>query len=441
MKLTTRGAGVHFVSAARIALELSTTEAQISQLLARGRLRLSTRGADAAWFAAGDGSGLYFFAEKLETMYASENVYWLAPGRGLRMGLVAGAPGADGPGYHFRSEHLEKDVFAATLASTNPDSDFWYWSSLMASHPAYRTGTYAFVASAVEFVGPLATIEVEAFGATTTKHRLRVRVNGTSVGEGSFSDVGRATLRFELDSSLIREGANTLTVEAVLESGVAFDVVYVDSIDVRYPRRHEALGEEMSFEAVSSGAVHVAGFSREDASLLDVTNPRAPLLVTGLTRASTVSFQAFEGRRYFASSSAALHEPEARVVESLSSLRTGGADYVVITPESLETAAGELAEHRQSQGLRTRVVTLESIHDQMGFGIPSPHNVKTFIGLARAKWRPAPRFVVLLGKGTYDFKDVLAKGDNLMPPLMAATPNGLFASDNRLADVVGEDLV
>ena len=29
--------------------------------------------------------------------------------------------------------------------------------------------------------------------------------------------------------------------------------------------------------------------------------------------------------------------------------------------------------------------------------------------------------------------------DNLLPPLMAATPHGLFASDNRFADVEGDD--
>jgi hypothetical protein len=123
----------------------------------------------------------------------------------------------------------------------------------------------------------------------------------------------------------------------------------------------------------------------------------------------------------------------------LTSLRAGGADYVVVAPESLEAAATELAQYRKSQGLKARVVRLETIHDELGFGIPSPQNVTAFLKLARANWSPAPRFVVLLGKGTYDFKDALGVGDNLMPPLMAATPNGLYASDNRLADLEGDD--
>jgi len=441
MKLQIQSTGVYFVSASRIAAELGLTERAASGLLVRGGFRLSNAGTSVYWLAAPGGSGLYFYGEELSTMYASENVYWLAVGKGLPMGSVAGAPALDGPGFHVQREHLKKDTFAATLASTDPDADFWYWSSLMASLPAYRTGTYGFQASAVEGgSGAMAALDVHAYGATTTPHRLRVRVNGSSAGEAAFRGALRTTLRFELDPSVLVEGANTITVETVLESGVAFDVVYVDSLDVSYPRRHQALSDRVGFTAAGSGAVRVTGFTIDDARVLDVTNPRAPALLSGVNRAGgAVHFEAQAARGYFAFSSAAVAEPIVSAVPTLSSLRAGGADYVVITPESLQEAARELADYREGQGLKVRVVTLETIHDELGFGIPSPHNVKAFLALAHGKWSPAPRFAVLVGKGTYDFKDVAGKGDNLMPPLMAATPNGLYASDNRLADVARND--
>jgi hypothetical protein len=441
MKLTLQTTGVYFVSASQIAAGLSLTENAASNLLARRGLRLSNGGASVAWLAAADGNGLYFYGEGLSTMYASENVYWLSAGHGVPMGTVAGAPAIDGPAFHIQEEHIEQDVFAATLASTDPDSDFWYWSSLMASLPAYRMGTYGFPASAVEGAsGTMATLDVNAYGATTTPHRLRVRVNGASVGEGTFEGAVAKTLRFELDPSLLAEGANTVTVEAILESGVAFDVVYIESLDVSYPRRHVALSDRAGFVAAGSGAVHVTGFASDDAMVLDVSSARTPSLVNGATRGGgAVHFEAVAGRRYFAFTSAALGGPVVTAVPTLTSLRAGGADYVVVAPESLEAAATELAQYRKSQGLKARVVRLETIHDELGFGIPSPQNVTAFLKLARANWSPAPRFVVLLGKGTYDFKDALGVGDNLMPPLMAATPNGLYASDNRLADLEGDD--
>jgi hypothetical protein len=440
MKLVVPTAGVYFVPASRIAADLGLTEAVVTGLVAQGGLRLSNLGVAVAWFAAPGGRGLYFYGEELSTPYASENLYWLSPGRGLRMRSLSGAPRLDGPPYHVRREHLEQDLFAATLASTDPDTDFWYWSSLMASYPAYRTATYSFPASAVNAeAGEMARIDVETYGATTTPHRLRLQVNGAPVGVGTFAGAGKSTLGFEFDPSLLLEGANTVSVEAVLETGVAFDVVYLDSVDVSYPRRHTALSNRAAFTAIGSGAVPVTGFTENDGIVLDVTEPRSPLLLRGASRTEgALRFEARTGRRYFAFASPGLLDAASTGVETLSSLRTGGADYVAIAPASLKDAAAELASHRESQGLEARVVTLEAIHDELGFGVPSPHNVKAFLKHAREKWNPAPRFVVLLGKGTYDFKDVLGQGDNLMPPLMAPTPNGLYASDNRMADVSGD---
>jgi hypothetical protein len=441
MKLTVPSTGLYFVSASQIAAELGLAESAASALVSQGGLRLSNAGTPVALFPASNGSGLYFYGEALSTMYASENVYWLARGQSLPMRSIGGVPSLDGPAFHMERVHVEQDTFAATLASTDPDSDFWYWSSLMASLPAFRTGTYGFSASSVASgTGASASVEVHAFGATTTPHRLRVNVNGSTVGEATFHGAVAASLHFELEPSLLADGANTVTVEAVLESGVAFDVVYIDSLDVSYPRHHAAIDGRTGFTAAAAGAVHVGGFTMDDAVVLDVTHAKTPRLVKGATRSGgTVHFDAIAGHRYFLSSSNGVGSPQAKGVSTLTSLRSGGADYLVITPALLHAAAVELAEYRESQGLKTAVVALETIHDETGFGIPSPQNVKAFLRHARERWNPAPRFVVLVGKGTYDFKDVLGKGDNLMPPLFAATPNGLYASDNRLADVLGND--
>jgi hypothetical protein len=266
-----------------------------------------------------------------------------------------------------------------------------------------------------------------------------VSVNGIDVGDGAFTDVQAKTIRVSFDSALLVEGPNTIRVQALLEPGSAFDVVYVNSLDLAYPRRLVALGDSLGFTGISTGAASVQGFRANDVGVLDVTS-RTPAVLTGVERsAGSVRFKVGEGRRYFAFTPASVRTPELSHVDTLSSLRVGSADYLVITPESLEDAAGELADYRRSQGLTTRVVTLETIHDEIGFGIPSPQNVKAFLAYAHDEWSGAPRFVVLIGKGTYDFMDSMGQGDNLMPPLMAATPLGLYASDVRLADVAGDD--
>jgi uncharacterized repeat protein (TIGR01451 family) len=439
MKLTVPEEGAYFVAASEIAAALSQPEAVVRAHLSRGNLDLRNLGREAAWLPAADGSGLWFFGERLETAYTAENAYWLQLGRGRRMNVGSGTPEAQGPGFYAHRTHLERDVFPATLASSDPDADFWYWSSLMASLPQFSTGTYTLGTTAVEAAGGGASLDVSVFGATSTPHRLRIRANGVVVGEGSFEGVGARTMSFDLDASLLAEGSNTIEVQSLLEPGTAFDVVYLESLDLSYPRRHEAIEDALRFTAADSGAASVSGFTADDAVVLDVTDPVSPILLAGIESIpGTVRFQAEAGRSYFAYSSRAVKTPESSAVETLSSLRAGAADYLVVAPRSLAQAAQELARYREGQGLHSRVVTLETIYDELGFGIRSPHHVKAFLRQARS-WSVSPRFVVLVGKGTYDYKDALGKGDNLMPPLMAATPQGLYSSDNRLADIEGDD--
>jgi hypothetical protein len=85
------------------------------------------------------------------------------------------------------------------------------------------------------------------------------------------------------------------------------------------------------------------------------------------------------------------------------------------------------------------VAELEDIYDEFNHGIATPHAIKDFLSYAYQTWRMAPRYVVLVGEGTFDYKDLQGYGDNMVPPLMVGTPYGLVPSDNRFVDVEGDD--
>jgi uncharacterized repeat protein (TIGR01451 family) len=441
VKLTLNETGVYFVSGASIAAELMKPEAQIQKLIETGRLQVSNQGREIAWLPAADGLGLYFYAEKLDSLYAADNVYWIGLGRAALMESFDAAPGMGSADDYLHHEHLEQDLFGATVASKDPDADFWYWSSLVGGHSTSGIGSYTVEASEIAYGSESAVVEIGAYGATATPHRLLIRVNGSPVGEGSWSDIGANTIRVELDPSSLTEGTNTIDVEAVLEDGVAFDVVYIDEIHLFYPRFHTARSGALFFESRVDGAALVSGFAGlGDVAALDVTDAGHPRWLTGLSvEGADVRFQTRAGASYFAFASDSVRTPTLSGVESLTSLRQGRAEYLVVTPEDLVEGAEELADYRAAQGLRVQVVTLETIHDEFGHGIGSPHAVKRFLTHVHENWRRPPRFLVLLGKGTIDFRDNWGHGDNLNTPLLAATPLGLYASDNRLADVSGDD--
>ena len=86
------------------------------------------------------------------------------------------------------------------------------------------------------------------------------------------------------------------------------------------------------------------------------------------------------------------------------------------------------------------VVTLEDIYDTFNYGVPSPLAIRDFLAYAYAKWGGKKvKYAVLAGKGTYDYKDYRGHGDNLVPVILARTPEGLCAADKMFGDVTGKD--
>ena len=82
---------------------------------------------------------------------------------------------------------------------------------------------------------------------------------------------------------------------------------------------------------------------------------------------------------------------------------------------------------------------MQEIYDAYNDGIVDPTAIHAFLADAYETWPLPLLHVQLIGRGTYDYKDIFKAGDNLLPVIMAPTYHGLFAADNRFADVVGED--
>src|SRR5262249_12344645 len=52
---------------------------------------------------------------------------------------------------------------------------------------------------------------------------------------------------------------------------------------------------------------------------------------------------------------------------------------------------------------------------------------------ARTSWATRPRYVVLAGTGSVDYRNLLGYGDSLVPPIMVVASGGLFPADARFA--------
>ncbi len=119
------------------------------------------------------------------------------------------------------------------------------------------------------------------------------------------------------------------------------------------------------------------------------------------------------------------------------------ADYIVVGPGAFLEAARPLLEHRRQQGLTALGVPVEEIYADFGYGESRPEAIRDFLGYAYHHWKaPSPRYVLLLGDATYDFKNYYGtEVENRVPPLMIESQFLWTASDPTYAAVNGEDLL
>ncbi|MEW6356547.1 MAG: C25 family cysteine peptidase [Planctomycetota bacterium] len=444
--------GIHFLSAAEIASALNVEE-DVGRLIETRRLRLTKQGNDVPYLPAPDNSGIYFYADRLDSLYSDENIYWLRPGHAGGMKTTRGkvrGPAAESQTF-VEVLHLEEDHYPFITLPDDPEDDYWFWDFCMADAPGMETRSFTF---RTDGLAPgRATLKVHLQGAVDDEanpdHHAVLRLNGTTLGEVQWDGTAARTASVSVDTALLNDGENTLEVQAILDGDVFYSVFYVDSFDVSYRRRYTAVNDALLCRGDGHEVVTVSGFSNPAIYVFELNDaPKNVKLVKDtvidfLGGSHRVSFKpASPQTPYAVWSPLAASSPASIVADAPSDIKhtDDGADYLIIAPSELKDAIQPLADYRQGHGLMTMVVDLEDVYDEFNHGIANPNAIRAMLSHACRKWRRPPMYVLLVGEGTYDYRNRLGYGDcNLMPPIMVRTAFGLFESDNRYADLEGDD--
>ena len=143
LRIEVTASGLYRLSSADIAAGLGLSDAGARELIRTKGLSLSTRGFGVAYLQAADNSALYFYGQALQSIYASSNVYWLAPGIGRTMTAAANLTTKAAVKTSFVDRvHFEQDLLDATLFFHDPEGDFWLWDYLVAGDPSLGTKTF-----------------------------------------------------------------------------------------------------------------------------------------------------------------------------------------------------------------------------------------------------------------------------------------------------------
>ncbi|NIM17639.1 MAG: hypothetical protein GTO45_37210 [Candidatus Aminicenantes bacterium] len=449
VKIVVKEKGLYHLDSASIANMLGMSPKQVEQRIRNLQFILTNWGREIAYLPADGNSGIYFYGEPIDSLYTNENIYWLEKGKGLVMESVYGGLPSPGSGQETFMDtfHLEEEHYALTALFNDPGDDYWMWDYIVAGSSGKFFNFYAPGAAA----SGTASLTVYLHGATDTTanpdHHVKVSLNGTWIGESQWNGKYPHRFTISLDQSLIIDGVNTIEVTGILPGGVPYSIFYVDYFDLDYHRHYRAVNNRLMCRGGENPVVTIEGFTDSNIKVFDVTDPLQPKLVTGttldLTHTNRVSFKPSSPESMYAAvSTYGAQAPFSAFANKASGLKKkeNKADYVVIVPEGLEEAARGLTNLRQEKGMDAIVVELEDIYDEFNYGSPSPEAIKDFLTYAYHNWnKNGPQYVVLAGEGTFDYKNIMGHGDNLVPPMLVGTSFGLFASDTWFADVMGND--
>jgi hypothetical protein len=435
--VTVEGSGIVRVATSDVAAALGLNATQAAAQVRSGRLRLSHGSTTVAWQPTASGDGMLFFAPGIESPYTDVDAYWLETATGLTMSAVPASASSGTPADSFADTlHLEVDAIPG-IAAPLPVEDFWVWKSFFPGYAPAERATMTVLVPAPAAAPATLAVNVYGFAA---QQRAELRWNGTGVGEIAWQGDGAATVAVSLPAGLLIDGANQIEVVA-LEAAQGF---WLDSFDLTYAHRYRASGNRLALSAAAGEPIAIGGFSSSNVVVYDLAQPLAPRPLAGLAPQLLadgtwgVSFAAPTAGPYLAVTGNAVGSTSVRASAPAELRAPGsGAEYLVIAPREWRGEAQRLADLRAAQGLSTLVVDLGDVMDVFAEGVYDPTAIRRFLAHAVASWPTRPRYVALAGKGTYDYRDLMGLHSNLMPTLLATTPEGLAPADGGFADFGG----
>ena len=242
----------------------------------------------------------------------------------------------------------------------------------------------------------------------------------------------------------------TMTPTTVASTG------YIDYFNIYYQRSLNAVNDNLVFYSKDTSSViqySLSGFSSSQIQVFNVSdyaNVKVisnPIMLSG----GEFRFQANEKEgqvsKYIALAGDNFLTPKNPVEISNSDLHgiQQGAKFIIITTKDFQDAANRLKTYRETQAkvkISTIVVDVDPIFNEFGCGLHDVSAIRDFIKYAYDNWNIKPQYVLLLGKGTYDYKDIEGMHNNFLPAYETMQSVDLvtsYSTDDFFVRVDGND--
>ncbi len=448
------------------------------------KIQMWYRGLEMAIQVEGEADGVFdpgdkiVFAAQAEenNKYSQYNAYWLtiASENGKRMAVRDVTPGVAENIYDYPMSFKIEDNKSYLAFYQGPEELERYVGDTFTGSAAKDTGLITVGRWARNFElldvsdgsGSLDAVVVgfSDHSALSPQHHSTFWINGIYVGDLSFNGqytMGQVSL--EVPPGVFNDGTNLIEIKIPMDNQIdpedhsvyKSDALFFDKIVITARSNFRANGSSYQFTAEAYGEKQVTftGLTDDDIIGFDITDPYNCVVLENFSVDADsdmeVSFEDdFNGEHeYWFGDDSTLKSISSITQDTYSNLlsTTNQADWIIISHPDFMTQAQNLANWRQAHGLNAMAVNLQDVYDEFSYGNNNAYAVQEFLAYTFESWeKPAPSYIVLMGDGHYDPKNITRTNrTSFFPPLLLNhDPFWVENSmDNAYVHLVGDDLL
>ncbi len=249
-------------------------------------------------------------------------------------------------------------------------------------------------------------------------HKIGVGFNNNTVLDSViFNFKQTANLFSTHNSSVLNNGSNQLRLFG-MPTSASFYTVLIDWAEIEYLRFNHLANDSLYIhvpENVSTGikavVIYNASGSASDYLIYKLKSNQKFIENFNLINNTIVFYDTVRANdQFFIIKQNKVLTPRYYYTKQFVNLRSNqnAADYIIISNKLLQESVNSYkAFIDQNYNLRTKLVFVDDIFDEFGYGNPEAEAIQRFLKKAYDSWvSPAPSNVFLIGDANYDYKDV-----------------------------------
>lgn len=362
-------------------------------------------------------------------IYSDTAYYFISFDRGasLRVGETAsaGSPNRTVTDFNFY------DVHDVDLVNPAGVGKIWYGEQF-SSLSGNATQSFSFDAGA-----PLSTVYCRvAMGCTQDPggSRVSASLNGQGIGAGYFYNKTDETNVMEyVTMGADVSGSQNLKVDVTFTPVTSGAIGYLDYVEINGRRPLQVSGDQMNFRDLQSvGAGNIASYQLQGANgntrVWDVTDLHVPVIVNGTLSGGTYVFsrEAESLHEFAVMNSSNLYTPKyIAKVDNQDIHGAGLVNMIIVTNPAFVSQAQKLADyHTQHDNMKVLVATTDQVYNEFSSGAQDISAIRDmcrmFYKRAGTSSELMPRYLLLFGGASYDYKNRLANNSNFVPVFESA---------------------